>query len=294
MGDTQIKYPEYLQFLDQRSQMNSALMALLAGSQLASNTLQLTDGSEETLARIFPAVRHIERFNLRSDEARSYIDQAEGHLARVGIPYAMSVLEQYVVSAIGLARLDGMQVVDSAGNTGPDIKMVNMHEVFYATCHAQPPDSMLELFHVLRLVRNGIIHENGNYKATLDQMIPALSDKALDYWEKVTQNRQPLQIKGNNNSLLLDARHLFLAFGLVQRLARDVNRTLGKTVSKRTWAEIVVDHYESETSAPRNSSKWQRLVIGLAKFNYGPVGLSSNDLKQAAESKGYWTVPHWP
>ena len=73
----EVRFAAYRQYLLQRQLVNSSVMALLAGSQLASHTLQLTQGSDRTMREIFPQVPHIDRFNLKSDHARALLLDAE-------------------------------------------------------------------------------------------------------------------------------------------------------------------------------------------------------------------------
>lgn len=62
--------------------------ALLAGAQLASHLLVLTEGSDRLLPEVYPRVPHIGRFNLTSDAARRILDSADTHLGAMSVPYA--------------------------------------------------------------------------------------------------------------------------------------------------------------------------------------------------------------
>src|SRR5690606_22350707 len=97
---SEAKYRAYRDYVDSRVEVDNAMMALLAGSRLASNTLQLTGGSKRTLAELFPAVEHIERFNLRNDSARELLLDADRHLTSVALPYALATHEDFVVSSL--------------------------------------------------------------------------------------------------------------------------------------------------------------------------------------------------
>lgn len=295
MAQGEIRYPDYMKFKQQRQDINTAMMALLAGSQLAANTLNLTAGSDRTLREIFPRVTHIERFNLRSDVAQHNLQEAEAHLAHIGIPYILALQEAYLKSVIDLLRQDGKKIVHPNGSVNRVVRMVNMHEVFMATCGiaALPgPAGMLELFHALRLIRNGVIHNNGTYNKTLHGVLNGLSTDALNYWQEAA-GRPSTQVLGKNGQLALNSGELVLAFGVNKSLALSVNATLGATLSKQKWAEIAVEHFAKNSTAPKNSSSWARSLKGFVRHNYGPVQLTSDQLQTAAVTGGFWTIPQW-
>lgn len=295
MAQGEIRYPDYMKFKQQRQEINTAMMALLAGSQLAANTLTLTAGSDRTLREIFPRVSHIERFNLRSDVAQLNLQQAEAHLAHIGIPYVLALQEAYVKSVLDLLRQDGRTITDSSGAVDPPVKMVNMHEVFMASCGISSlpgPLGMLELFHVLRLIRNCIIHSNGSFNQTLQSALNGLSTEAANYWEKVT-GQQPASVLGVNGELALNSGELVLSFGVNKSLALSLNSSLATALSAGKWAEIAVEHFQGTSTAAKNSSSWARSLRGFARHNYGPVQLSSEQLHIAAMNLGYWTISYW-
>lgn len=88
-----------------RIQANNAIMALLAGSHLASHTLQLTDGSAHLLPEIFPRVPHIRRFNLETSQARLLLLDAEVHLAAMAVPYMLAIHEDFANTCLKLLGL---------------------------------------------------------------------------------------------------------------------------------------------------------------------------------------------
>lgn len=295
MTQGEVRYPDYIKFKDQRQDVNTAIMALLAGSQLAANTLNLTAGSRMTLREIFPSVNHIERFNLRSEVAQNNLQEAEMHLASIGIPYVLALQEAYVKSVLDLLRQDGKTITDSSGAVNPTVKMANMHEVFMASCGISSlsgPQGMLELFHVLRLIRNCVIHKNGSFNQTLHSALRGLSTEAAGYWEKVA-GQAPTSVLGVNGDLVLNSGELVLSFGVNKSLALSVNAALAAAISAEKWAEIAVVHFEETSTAPKNSSSWARSLRGFARHNYGPVQLSSEQLHVAAVKRGYWTILHW-
>ncbi|WP_420625063.1 hypothetical protein [Candidatus Poriferisodalis sp.] len=99
-----VYFPIYRRYKATRQQANNAMVSLLAGSALASHTLQLTEGSSRLLPEIFPAVPHIARFNLRPDAAADVLRSAGPHLATVTVPYALAIHEDYVTQCIEWVR----------------------------------------------------------------------------------------------------------------------------------------------------------------------------------------------
>jgi hypothetical protein len=79
-------FAAYREYRKKRTDASNALMALLAGAQLASHLLKLTDGSRHLLPDIFPSVPHIRRFNLSTEQAIELLDAADEHLGAMSVP----------------------------------------------------------------------------------------------------------------------------------------------------------------------------------------------------------------
>lgn len=154
---SEILFRKYRDYVANRIEVNNAMMALLAGSRLAAHTLSLTAGSTTTLAQVFPAVEHIERFNLRSDSARQLLADADQHIASVAIPYALATHEEFVLDMLEFLKAESRSLMTH----GKQIKAWNMHSVLFETCGYAEPAEWMETFHVLREVRNSIIHAGG-------------------------------------------------------------------------------------------------------------------------------------
>jgi hypothetical protein len=91
-----VRFASYRQYDAARTDASNAMMALLAGAQLASHLLKLTEGSERLLPEVYPRVPHIGRFNLTSEAAREILDTADTHLGAMGVPYALAIHEDYL------------------------------------------------------------------------------------------------------------------------------------------------------------------------------------------------------
>ncbi|MGV1009493.1 MAG: hypothetical protein ACOYBY_12895 [Dermatophilaceae bacterium] len=99
------------------------MAALLVGSRLAAHTLSLTAGSTATLGQLFPAVDHIERFDMRSDVARDFLNNADHHIASVAVPYALATHEDFVKEMLALLKAEGRTLITH----GKRVKAWNMH-----------------------------------------------------------------------------------------------------------------------------------------------------------------------
>lgn len=285
----EIKYPEYRDYVSNRVEVNNAMMAMLAGSRLAAHTLQLTAGSTATLGQLFPAVEHIARFNLRSDQARALLHDADEHIASVAIPYALATHEAFVMDMLDMIKAEGTPWVTQ----GKLVKAWNMHTVFFDSCgHAEPADYM-EMFHVLREARNCIIHERGGVNAGLTNAIAAMGAGARAEWERLNQFQKPQALDGGSGRLALTAEHIFTAFAVTKYLGRAMNAVLGSHLSVNTWARIAVADFAASTKKTRNSTRWRRSAIGYARENYSGTSVVEADIEAAARALGLWTLARW-
>lgn len=278
----EIKYPKYKKFVDQRVEANNAMMALLAGSQLALHTLQLTEGSTQTLKNVFPAVNHIERFDLRTSDARELLGDVEYHLSSVAVPYALATHEAYVMDLLKDLKNWGYSI--PSGKTDAS----NMHEKVFQALGASLPTVELETFHLLRLTRNGIIHPQGEAPPSLLQKISTLSTDATQRWENRNQGNLPSTLVSSSGRLHLTAETAFTAFASSKELGRKINQALGSHLSDEIWVKIIVEGFGKESSRTKNSAQWKSGLIGYMNFNYG-LSIPVETLVQEAIRQGFWS-----
>lgn len=264
-------------------------MALLSGSRLAAHTLQLTVGSAATLGQLFPAVQHIGRFNLRSDEARALLQNADAHVASVAIPYALATHEAFVVEMTDLIKNTGTTLITG----GKAIKAWNMHTVFFGSCGWPEPLDVMEVFHVLREARNCVIHDRGRISPNLKLAVSAMGGVARIEWERLNQGEPPEALDQGDGRLALNAAHIFSSFAIAKKLGREINAALASHLSPANWAEMAVNDFAASTTRTRNSSQWRRAVLGHVREYYAQSGANEPDVEAAARALGYWTVPHW-
>lgn len=284
----EIPYPQYRDYVANRVQVNDAMAALLAGSRLAAHTLSLTAGSTATLAQLFPAVHHIDRFNLRSDEARALLSNADQHIASVAVPYALATHEDYAMSTLDFLKAEGLTLKTH----GKRIRAWNMHTVLFETCGSAEPEEWMQSFHVLREMRNCITHVGGLVSDELRDAIAGLSNDARAGWERLNPGLRPEDIELDGR-LVLTAEHVFTAFAVTKRLGREINSALGAALGHSTWARIAVQDYASTSSKTKNSSGWRRSCIGYVRNYYAEAKLTEGDVEAAARQLGLWTIPSW-
>jgi hypothetical protein len=283
----ELLYPLYREYTQNRVIVNNAMMAMLAGSRLASHTLQLTAGSDRTLAELFPAVEHIGRFNLRSDLARNLLANADYHLASVAIPYALSAHEDYVMGSIDMLRNEGVTILTG----GKQIRAWNMHPVLFASAGVSAPTDSLEVFDLLREMRNCTTHEGGRPSVRLTNHMNVMGSLARDEWERLTG--RPVGDVVRDGKVALLAEDVFAAFAITKTLGRDVNKALATAVPASAWARVAVDDFVDSTTKTKNSSSWRRSLLGFVRQNYALASISEPQLELAARQGGHWTVAVW-
>ena len=148
-----IRYPHYRDYSAQRIEANKAVMAFLAGSQLARHALTLTQGSQRLLPEVFPNIPHISRFNLRSDLAMEVLTDAEAHLGAMAIPYLLAIHEDYITSGVLDLLTQESRITRKAVK---DARLADMHELVDEatgdTGSTFAPE-FLSIFHLLHVTR---------------------------------------------------------------------------------------------------------------------------------------------
>lgn len=286
---SEVRFPSYRAYVAKRVEVNNAMMAMLAGSRLAAHTLQLTSGAPLTLGQLFPAVPHIQRFNLPNDHARDFLANAEAHLACVAIPYALATHEAFLVDLLDYMKAEGVSLTTH----GRAIRAWNMHTVFFETVATPEPVNELGIFHILREVRNCIIHNQGRSDAALISAVAALSPTANATWSRLNSGKTPVDLIDQNGNLQLTAEHIFTAFANTKALGRLINSALVSTLPRDSWAVLAMRDFAEVTTKTRNSSQWRRAACGYARENYGSVGLTDLEMENAARSLNEWTGGRW-
>lgn len=284
-----VLFPAYRKYYASRVQVNDAMAALLVGSKLAGHTLSLTVGSNATLRQLFPSVEHIERFNMKSDLAREFLNSADHHIASVAVPYALATHEDFVMEMLATLKSEGRTLVTH----GKQVRAWNMHAVLFESCGETEPDEWIQSFHALREVRNCITHAGGGVSTRLNEAIAAMGAEARSGWAGINGGMPPEAVADADGQLVLTAELVFTAFAVTKRLGREINAVLCREYEIDEWARVAVLDYASQTSKPRNSSSWRRSLVGYARKFYAAANVTEESLETAARHLGMWTLPQW-
>jgi hypothetical protein len=289
-----IEFPAFRDYEAGRQAANNAMMALLAGSQLAAHTLQLTRGSTRLLPEIFPGVEHVSYFNLRTDVATDLLLDTGHHLGAVAVPYALAVHEDFVVTvldildSLGFSRRAPGRNADTTKNR---VKAWNMHEAVWMTLGQAAPSRgsipALEHFHLLREMRNAQIHAGGVVTPELAAEATNMTSQAAINWQRLAR-RTPEDVVADRR-FKFTTFDIFAVFATTKAMGRIVNGILKSHIHVGHWADICLQDYVAQTSKPVGSDQWLRGLIGHAALNYAASGVSPEDVITAAVAAGAWT-----
>lgn len=271
---TVVRYSSYIKYGEAVTAAGDALMALLAGSQLASHLLQLTEGSSSLLPEVFPKVIHINRMNLTSQAAYKILNDAESHLSAMGVPYALSLHEDYMKSCLELLLEAKLCKRDDV-----DISSSWFHENFeIATKCSFSPDSKIQL-DTLRKMRNCIMHEGGRANSSLVNELSAWPATVESKWVKITKY-SPRGISVGDR-VAFNHGEMILALAVTKKLAHEANEMLQVALPRTQWADIMIEDLIQQDQKLLLASDRERRANGYARFNFGPLNFSSTEIKDA-------------
>lgn len=282
---TRLRFPAYRRYQAARVAASDSLMALLIGARLGEHALSTSPADESArLPELFGRIPGIARVNRTVGDAARLLNEAEGQLVAMGIPYVLSVHASFLCDAIEMLRADAK---DSSGTSWsvawrPDAKAIPLHEIHeyvVERCGRSLPPELLDLFHLARRIRNRIVHFGGAAGSRLPQEYRALSSQARAGWE--TLAGRPLTIDSRGQIELSD-RELIAVLAITRHLAQAVNEMLVATLSREFWARLVISDYQG--IAPQRfgeEAQQLRRLMGHARTFYGPVQLKKDELEQA-------------
>ncbi len=252
------------------------MMALLAGAQLAGHLLQLTEGSDRLLPEVFPRVAHIGRFNLTTEAARGILASADTHLGAMSVPYALSIHEDFLTTTC-------LALLERAGKCSPGTasktRLVNGHEqVAAATGGSFNVDSLQQL-HTLRLMRNCQIHEGGRASAPLVGELSKWTAGTEAGWIRLAKKSPRTLSIGD--SVQFGQGELIVALAVTKKLAREANQLLQPALPRRLWADLLLDDLTTDHANVARASDRLRKARGLARFRYGPLALTDQEIEDA-------------
>lgn len=274
-----IRYDEYEKYEQRRQDANTAINAMLAGCRLASHFLTLTHGAARPLAEIFPSIPRIRGFNLRTDVASSVLNDAEHHLGMMAVPFVQGIHEDYAMTCLKLLNQNG--VVSNSKLKSVTAK--TLHEVFETSGQSLDEDST-EIFQILRMMRNAVIHNGGSASKELADACATLSRPASELWTKVTTQAAPGYSLGD--SVRLGFSETVAELAVTKRLARSMNLGLGRALPRAFWLAHLRENFAAHRDLPPPSQPAKRLDIAmsLARHNYAPLNFSRLEVESELTS----------
>lgn len=272
-----INFPAYRQFRQAHIQANSAMLALLIGNRLGEGLLASPEINEGTrLPEIFNKVHDIRRLNLTAKKATIVLTEAESHLAYMAIPYVLSIHGSYMVDAARMLDEDGHTPKNRmARRDFSKMTIEQVHEYIEECSDRHLDATYLALFHIIRRMRNRIIHKAGTPGSHIDYQ--NLSTQAKDEWTRIA--KRPLSLALEHDRINFKSNEIIAVLAVSQRLAQDVNDLLAQTISREYWASLLVrDYLENYPSRLHPLSH----LSGYARYFYRPLGLKNNELEEAA------------
>ncbi|WP_143661196.1 hypothetical protein [Streptomyces sp. ms115] len=277
-----IHFPEYRAYEINRINASDAIMALLAGSRLAENMLRLTAGSTRLLPEIFPAVPHIKRMNLSTANAQSLLAEAEKHLSAMAVPYALAIHEDFVQTCFGLLIRSGQMTQAEADGA----KAYSMHGLFERKVGHRLPQESMEQFHLIRKMRNAVIHAGGMPQSGLIGSATRLSNSALSQWIKITGAHPQVRISAGI-PVSFSHGELILSLAVTKRISQEMNYLLRDKLARATWADVALEDFDIEHATLKHISQKKRKLPGFLNTNYRPLNLSQAELSSAIQRAGW-------
>ncbi|MEW2317061.1 hypothetical protein [Streptomyces bauhiniae] len=274
-----ILFPEFRDHEATREEVNSAIMGLLAGSQMAVHLLKLTEGSDHLLGEVFPKIPHIKRFNLTTGAASHILNAAESHLGAMAVPYVLGAHEDYMKACLRLVeRHTGVNLGAS------NVRSANQHGKLEDTATLKFSTDTLDQFHLVRKMRNCTIHAGGLADKTLENHCTSMSSRARAGWQRLT-GYEP-NFTAGHESIKFGHRETVAALAITKNLARQANEILQSAIPRAAWGEILMgDLDEFGPGLPKDPSERLRKVRGYARFHYSALKFTGQEL--ATFNSGY-------
>ncbi|WP_131589628.1 hypothetical protein [Streptomyces seoulensis] len=277
-----VHFPEYRAYEQDRIKASDAMMALLAGSRLAENTLRLTDGSSRFLPEIFPAVPHIQRMNLTTANARTLLADAEQHLSAMAVPYALAIHEDFVQTCFGLLIKAGLTTRGEVAGTNAS----SMHRLFEQKAGQQLPREPLEQFHLIRQMRNAVIHAGGKPKQGLVTAANNLSPNALADWIKVAGEHPSARVT-LGVPVTFSHGELILALAVTKRISQKMNFALRDRLPREIWTDCALIDFTAEHPNLNHLSQRKRKLTGFLRTYYQPLNLTEAEIASGIQRAGW-------
>ncbi|MGW3167119.1 hypothetical protein ACWC9Q_30510 [Streptomyces sp. NPDC001142] len=277
-----VQFPAYRLHEKMRREVNDSVMGLLAGAGLASHLLHPMVKADVPLSTIFPEISEVTRFNLSIKQAQLILDNSGTHVARMALPYLLALHEDYIKACLGLLSKEGLVTAKKAESTSPS----KAHETIEIASGKSFPSSSLTQFHILREMRNCLIHRGGLVDERLINTIESLSRSAEAGWKKQTGNT-PRNLK-RGDVLGISTGEVVMSLAVSKKLARCANGIVAESLSESTWVDVILDDVEEfGPGIPANADERLRKVEGYTRHYYSATGITRHGLEEGLARMGF-------
>lgn len=272
----QVHFAAFKTLEKRRVEAGNAIWAILAGSQIAANTLALTDGSQRPLSEIFPSAGYTRRSNLRPDKARELLGTAESDLSTMAMTYAIALHEDFAKTCLGWLIPLGLVT----RQRWRDSRTVNVHEHLESATGRSMQADALALFHYTRVIRNCHIHAGGRANAELARQSVNLSFEQQRIWSDLTG--EPFTPISEGDPAAVGVGGLVATLAIGKRLSYEINLCLQRAIPRTAWADMAAEEYfaANPRKSPRDPTAI-RSVRGYTRGRFDALQLTESELQGA-------------
>jgi hypothetical protein len=231
---------------------------------------------------MLPALVDIEdpqRLNLSGDDVIEKLQEAESFWAAMAIPFAVAVLNEYLVEVLSMFQAVG--VAEAAG--APDELMLGaVREALESSkkgCGLEPDTKAAKTLDFVQRLRNDIIHSGGYISEKQVERWNDMDAVHHEAWEKAA-GRAPKLVVGHRADL--GAGEVRACLSATHGYAKSINGQAGKKLPKSVWGEIAAKDWQA--SYPHlwaDVANRPRRAVRYATARYADIGLTEVDLAPA-------------
>ncbi len=292
-----VKHRGFREVVDLAAGVNDAALGLLVSGQLARFTLGNLDdkAAERKLSDLYPesAVADVSRFDFRAARAITKLKDAEQELCVMAVPFAISLYNEYLVSASDLLEL---------AHVARPSKPAEQQMLGQLTGHLKKNGVRVDgewasLLQLIIAIRNRIVHAAAVPGKGPIAEWSGLQPQARTAWIGVTGRDMPFA--GPENRLPWAGPEIRGVFLVVREALRQINLCLQDVLPRDFWADLAVHEMRSTGhQKARRSRSGGDLVKFANMIGYGPLSLSPAELRDAAAKAPTtgWTPtlkPYW-
>jgi hypothetical protein len=275
---------------------NDAALGLLVGDRIARADLAALPAADrkKQLSELYSSseVEDIGRFDFLVSPAERKLLAAERELCVMAVPFAISLYNEYLVSAAGLLELGHI----ARSRRDPQELMLGKLEAHLRDHGVSVAGDWLGLLRVVQTVRNRIIHAGGIPGEAAVSKWERLPPKAQALWTKVTG--RPMPLGAPTERLEWGGPEIRGVFLVVRQALRQINESLQSVLPREFWADLVIHELRVESPQARGSRSGAFFLRRAIAAGYGSLGFTSQELRDAVERAPHtgWRpdlAPYW-